>query len=311
MRQLKLIAILLFYPCYLMGLNTVDNLTDLDVFSKITDAFAHAWNYKVITLDNQIITLANIVIAIVSLVLGLRVARYSSAIFKRRLFNLIDLDKNSRNIVGRVIDYLFLIIIIIIVLDIAGVPLNIFAFIGGAVVISVGLSAQHLFNNFISGIVLIIESKVKVGDIIEFDNVIAKVESIEARMVQLRTQTNIDIFIPHSKLMQERFTNWTNNGGRVRLSTEFKIDSKDKVNFKLEDILLNAILQNRHILITPKPQIILLDFDNNLLHYELNFWVNLYEVDRRLILSEINNQIFNTLAAHHISLAIPSIRHIK
>lgn len=308
MHLFKLITIFLITPLVSFA---NDESAGLGLFSKIVTIIDHAWHYKIITLDNQqSITLASVVIAVVSLILGLRVARHLSSIFKKRLFKLIELDTNSASLIGRVIDYLFMVIVIVFVLDIAGVPLNIFTFIGGAFVISIGLSSQHLLNNFISGVALIVESKVKVGDIIEFEDVIGKVETIEARMLQLRTQANMHIFIPHSKLMQERFTNWTYNGERVRLSTEFKIDSVNKVN-NFEKIILNAVNQSRNILITPKPQLILLGFENNLLHYEVNFWVNLNDVDRRIIISEVNNQIFNTLNSYHIPLAIPSIIYKK
>lgn len=308
MHLFKLIIIFLITPLVSLA---GDEAVGLGLFDKVNTVIDHAWHYKIITLDNQqSITLASVIIAVVSLILGLKVARYLSSIFKKRLFKLIDLDTNSASLIGRVIDYLFMIIVIVFVLDIAGVPLNIFTFIGGAFVISIGLSSQHLLNNFISGVALIIESKVKVGDIIEFENILGKVETIEARMLQVRTQANMHIFIPHSKLMQERFTNWTYNGERVRLSTEFKIDSANKVN-NFEKIILNAVSQNRNILTTPKPQILLLGFENNLLHYEVNFWVNLNDVDRRSIISEANNQIFNTLSSYHIPLAIPSIIYKK
>lgn len=308
MSIIKLFTFMLIIPALSFA---QDGISSLPVLSKIVNTLNHAWHYKLVTLDNQqSITLANILIAVISLILGLKIARHLSSNFKKRLFKLIDLDANSASLIGRVIDYLFMIIVMVFVLDIAGVPLNIFTFIGGAFVISIGLSSQHLLNNFISGIALIIESKIKVGDIIEFENIIGKVESIEARMVQIKTQTNMHIFIPHSKLMQERFTNWTYNGERVRLSTEFKIDSKDKID-NFSKIVVNAVSQNRNILTTPKPQLLLFGFDNNLLHYEVNFWINLNDVDRRFIISEVNNQIFNTLSSYNIPLAVSTINYIR
>ena len=78
-----------------------------------------------------------------------------------------------------------------------------------------------------------------------------------------------------------------------------------------EDIILTAVTQNRHILITPKPQILLLAFDNNILNYEVNFWINIDTSDRKIIISEVNNLILSALRAHHISLATPSIKYLK
>lgn len=311
MQQLKLIVILVLVPFLCIASSSYDSITFSNVIDNGYSFLSKVWHYKIISLESQSVTVANIIVAVISLIIGLRVARYLSYSLKKKLFSFVKLDRNSTNLISRVIDYLFLIIIIIIVLDIAGVPLNIFTFIGGAFVISVGLSSQHLFNNFISGIALIIESKIKVGDLIEFEDVIGKVEGVEARMVQIRTRTNMEVFIPHSKLMQERFTNWSYNGGRVRIHTDLKIDQKDNINNNFEDIVLNSVMQNHHILTTPKPQILLTSIENNILNYEVNFWLNIHDVDRRVILSDVNNQILSSLRAHHIPLAIETIRHIK
>lgn len=311
MQQFKLILILITIPFFCMADSLYNSISFSSIVDNGTYFFYKVWNYKIIALESQSVTVANIIIAVISFIIGLRVARYLSSSFKKKLFSLVKLDRNSANLISRVVDYLFLIIIIIIVLDVAGVPLNIFTFIGGAFVISVGLSSQHLFNNFISGIALIIESKIKVGDLIEFEDIIGRVEGVEARMVQIRTRNNMEVFIPHSKLMQERFTNWSYNGGRVRVHTELKIDQKDNINNNFEDILLNAVMQNHNILTIPKPQILLNSLENNILNYEVNFWINVHDVDRRVILSEVNNQILNTLRAYHIPLAVETIRHIK
>ncbi len=311
MQQLKLIIIFILFPLCCIAASPYESLSFSGILDNGVSFISNVWHYKIVALDSQSVTVANIVTAIISLIIGLRIARYLSYSFKKKLFSIVKLDRNSTNLISRIVDYLFLIVIIIIVLDIAGVPLNIFTFIGGAFVISIGLSSQHLFNNFISGIALIIENKVKVGDLIEFENIIGRVESIEARMIQIRTQANMEIFIPHSKLMQERFTNWTHNGGRVRLHTELKIDQKDNISNNFEEIVLNAVMQNHNILTTPKPQILLISMEKNILNYEVNFWINVHDVDRRLITSEINNQILNALRAHHIPLAVETIRHIK
>lgn len=304
------ITTFIFLPSFCTALSTEDlsmSKIALNGFSYVNNI----WHYKIVSLENQSVTVANIIIAIIALIIGLRLARYISSLFKSKLFSLVKLDKNSTNIISRIVDYLFLAIVLIIVLDIAGVPLNIFAFIGGAFVISIGLSAQHLFNNFLSGIALIIENNVRVGDLIEFDNIIGRVESIEARMVQIKTQNNLEIFIPHSKLMQERFTNWTLNSGLVRINSEVKVNHNDVVNLNFKDIVLEAVRQSKNIITIPEPQVLLLSMDNNILIYEINFWINVQDVDRRVVISEVNNLILNNMKAHNISLAVQTIKYIR
>ena len=306
MQQLKLITIFILLPMLSLADSSFGSSTFLDLSANAMSILKSTLDYKIFALDNQTVTLENLVIGLISLIVGLKIARYLSVRFKRKLFSIITLDNNSANLISRIIDYSFVAIIIIIVLDIARVPITIFTFIGGAFVVSIGLSSQHLVNNFISGIAVIIEGNIKVGDLIEFDNIIGRVAKIEARMVQLRTQDNIEYFIPHSKLMQEKFANWTYNSGRVRISTRLKVDQKDVLNNDFEKIIMDAVVQNRNIIINPSPQVLLLSFEDNMLLYEINFWINLAHSDRRQAVSEVNHQIFNALRAHHIPLAIPS-----
>ncbi len=283
----------------------------VSIFKDAIAIINKALHYKIVALENQSITIENLFVGLVCLIIGLKASKYISASLKRRLFAIVSLDYSSRNLFGRVIDYFIMAIIVLIVLDIANVPITIFTFIGGALVVSIGLSSQHLINNFISGVVLIVEGNIKVGDLIEYENMIGKVEAIDARSIKIKTQNNIEHIVPHSKLMQEKYSHWTSNGGRIRISTEISIEEKDVVKNDLEKIILAAVAQNREILTTPKPQMLLVKFNNNILHYEVNFWVNLNSSDRRLVLSNVNNRILNTLKSHHIPLAIPTVRHIK
>jgi small-conductance mechanosensitive channel len=130
-------------------------------------------------------------------------------------------------------------------------------------------------------------------------------------MVQVRTQANMEIFIPHSKLMQERFTNWTYNSGLVRLSSDIRIEYKDALSVNLKEIIVNAVMQSKNIIAIPEPQLLLLKIEDNIISYEVNFWINVQDVDRRSALSEVNNLIINALKLHDIPLATPTIKYIK
>lgn len=281
--------------------------------SGVLSNISRVWNYKIFSLENQSITISSLTVGLVSLIIGLKLARYVGVHSKRRLHKLIDVDRNSINLISRIIDYLLLAIVILFVLDVSGVPLTIFTFIGGAVAVSIGLSSQHLVNNFISGISLIVEGKIKVGDLIEFEGVCGRVDSIESRVIEIKTQDNIQIFIPHSKLMQEQVTHWTFNNSKVRLSVVFRIDQEAKkfTDEEFERLILEAVCAEEEVLENPKPQLLLTDFEHNLLCYEIRFWVSLTSSDRKLIVSKVNKIIFNLLKQNDIKLGISSIRHIE
>lgn len=302
----------LFSPLLALA-ETEDNIFKIDnILDNGMSILGKALHYRIIALENQSITIENIFIGLVALIIGFKAAKFLSRMIKRKIFSFLSLDTNSVSLIGRIIDYLLLFIILVIVLDIARVPITIFTFIGGALVVSIGLSSQHLINNFISGIALIIESNLKVGDLIEYEDIIGRIEVIDSRCVRVRSQNNIEHFIPHSKLMQERFSHWTsNNGGRIRVATNINVEAKDVIRNDFEKIIMSAVSQNRNILTIPKPQILLLEFDNNILHYEINFWINLNSVDRRQIVSDINNKILNALKSYNIELAVPSLKYIN
>jgi small-conductance mechanosensitive channel len=98
---------------------------------------------------------------------------------------------------------------LITILEIANIPLNIFAFIGGALALSIGIGSQSLTNNFFSSILIMLERPIKIGDVVEIDGLLGMVHSIGLRCVTLRTFSNIEISVPNSRIMQTILINWT------------------------------------------------------------------------------------------------------
>ncbi len=305
MKKIKLIIILCLMPLFSFAEDIGGALATSASIAK------HVWNYKLFSFDSHSVTLSSLFIGVLVFIIGIRIAKYCGSQFKKKLFSLVQLDKGSIHLISRVVDYILMAIVVIIALDIASVPLTVFTFIGGAFVVSIGLSSQHLMNNFISGLALIIESKVKVGDIINYEGNIGRVNSIDTRVVGLKTQDNIHIFIPHSKLMQENFDHWTYVNERIRLSVSFKIDQKDKDknDDNFENIIVDATTQSDGVLMVPKPELLLSDIDHHILCYEIRFWINLADSDRKIVISEVNKSILNTLKVHNINLAKPYIKY--
>lgn len=271
-----------------------------DVFSVINSI----WNYSLFSAEGQPVAISNIILAIIFLILGLKFAKYCSNLIYNKLIKIINLDINVTNLLGKVLHYILIIIVTGIVLDIAHLPLSIFTFIGGALVVSIGVGGQHVVNNFISGLVLMIENSIKVGDLIEIDNIIGRVISIDARSINVRTQENKNVLIPHSVILQNKVTNWTETDNKVRIFTKIEINHEDVVIEDLKEIILSAIAQNADVIPAPKPQMLLLEFNRNIMVFEINFWINLAFSSRVEVTSEINILISKLLTEHNITLAI-------
>lgn len=279
--------------------------------AKIFQVFPKIWHYTLFTMDGQPVAISNLLSAIIFMILGLKIAKYLSDLIYSKLLRVIKLDITVTNLLGKIFHYLFIIIVTIIVLNIAHFPLTAFTFIGGALAVSVGVGGQHVVNNFISGIVLMIENPIKVGDLIEVHDIIGRVVSIDARSVNILTTENKNVFVPHSIILQNEVINWTFDDSKVMLTTKIKL-LQEEINInEVRDLILNVISQNHDIFISPKPQVLLLNFDYNLLEFEINFWVNLAYVNRKEVISSLNISISNALKNNKINLAVAERRVTK
>jgi potassium-dependent mechanosensitive channel len=286
--------------------NNHDNGTHylLDIANKLLFFLSSMWHYPLLRMEGQPVALSNFITGIFLLIVGLRVAKYLSNLVHSKLLKIISLDSSVSHALWRISYYAFIIIIVLLVLEISHVPLTIFTFIGGALAISVGVGGQHVLNNFMSGLVVMIESPIKVGDIIEFGDAIGRVQSINARCIDIRTNENKSILIPHSSILQNNLINWTANDYNIRLNTQISVNQYAATPQELEKIIINAISENKDILNYPKPLFYLTKFDDNIMNFEINFWVNLSKImERKQVISDINIIIEQTLRKENIPLA--------
>ena len=261
------------------------------------------WHYKLFIMDGQNVSIANFIAAIICMVFGLRLTKYINKLIYNKLIKPINLEANIATLLSKIFHFFLIILVVVIVLDIAHVPLTILTFFGGTLAVSIGVGGQHVVNNFISGIILMIENPINIGDIIEVGNSVGTVESIDARSVKIKTYYNNNVYIPHSIILQNELIKWSANDNKIRLYTNIRIKHGDISINALKDIMMSAVTQNKNVLITPKPQILLTEFIGEALVLEINFFINLLYISRKDALSEINCAISDVLTKHNIKLA--------
>ena len=186
--------------------------------------------------------------------------------------------------------YTLLILITLIVLDISHVPLTIFSFIGGTLAISVGLGSQKILNNVLSGLIIIIERPIRLGDLIEIDKSIGRVTKIGVRSVNVRTNSNIDILIPNSAMIENKVINWTLSDEKVRLSITIPLQQNTPTRIA-EKVILDSLVNYDQVLKLPKPSVYFEGYLEAELILEVNFWVNINNCDRKQVVSDVNHLI--------------------
>ena len=162
------------------------------------------------------------------------------------------------------------------------IPLTIFAFLAGALAIGVGFGTQTIIKNFISGIILLFERKVRVGDIIDVDGTHGVVSEINTRSSIVRGFNGIENLVPNSLLLENRVVNWTLNNRLLRRELTLRVVLGSPTSSVI-DVLIQTAQRHGLILKDPAPIATLSHFGDNSLDFTLYFWIELNEKTNGLV----------------------------
>src|SRR6266542_3122126 len=157
---------------------------------------------------------------------------------------------------------ILLVVGIVIVLENTGIHLAALAVFAGAVGVGVGFGLQNIASNFISGLVILAERPITIGDRVEVAGITGQVEHIRARSTVIRTNDNIKMIVPNTKFIDSPVTNWTYGDRRVRFRIPVGVAYGSDVN-KVREALLAAGRENPHTLKDPAPNVFLEQFGDN------------------------------------------------
>lgn len=271
-----------------------------ELFEKISGVFWYIWNYTVfVTDDKHQILFSNIVISLILFLLGLKLATKLSLALKRKMLSKLDI--NTASFLERISYYFFIIIITIFVLDISNVPLTVFAVIGTTFALGIGLGSQNIANNFISGLIIMIERPIKFGDIIEIKGMTGKVREIGARCVSIQTDDNVTILVPNSNILQDVIVNWTHDGTVLRTIMNFRIENQLSID-DLDKVITSELQKHSQILQDPPMQIFYKLVCKNYYEIDVEFWINIgLGAKAKEIKSNINRGLAETLKNYNIA----------
>lgn len=199
--------------------------------------------------------------------------------------------------------YLILIVGFFLALSAAGIEWSRFALLAGALGIGIGFGLQNLVNNFVSGLILIFERPIKLGDTIEFGTLRGIVSRIGLRSSTIHTWKGADVIIPNGNLISSEFTNWTLSDRKRRISIPVGVAYGTDPNQVLQ-ILKAVAAKHPEVLDNPEPDVFFLGFGESSLDFELRFSVMEYGEWRR-IKSEIAIGIHNDLKKAQIEIPFP------
>lgn len=251
--------------------------------------------------DGQRINLAKLLLAILVIMVGFQIAGRVRALIRRRVREHQDFILFLERLVGSVI----IVVFTFLAMDLAGIPLKAFAFLGGAIAIAIGFGAQDLLANFISGIIIIFEKPFRIGDLIEFGGERGKVADIGPRCTRIRRAGNADLLVPNKRLLENSVINWTLTDSQVRSSMPIGVAYGSPTR-KVEELLLQAARERTDLDPTPEPVVLFAGFGDNALEFRLAFSVTIDSFMTQMrVESEIRHRITELFEEAGIVIAFP------
>src|SRR4029434_5798863 len=218
----------------------------------------------------------NLSLAQIFLLIALLVAVFwFSSGTKRFLFNRLlaqsGLDRSLQYAIAQVVSNIVLVVGIFLVLENTGIHLAALAVFAGAVGVGVGFGLQNIASNFISGLVILAERPITIGDRVEVAGITRQVQQIRARSTVIRTNDNIMMIVPNTKFIDSPVTNWTYGDPRVRFRIPVGVAYGSDIA-KVRETLVAAGRENPNTLKDPAPSVFLKKFGDNSIDFELVVW---------------------------------------
>ncbi|MGI9288578.1 MAG: mechanosensitive ion channel domain-containing protein [Pseudomonadales bacterium] len=226
-----------------------------------------------------------------------------SFILNEEVFPRIRLGRGVPYAITTLASYCVLLIGFFFAVAAAGVDFNRFTILAGAFGVGIGFGLQNIVNNFVSGLILLFERPIQVGDTLQMADVSGEVRRIGIRASTLRTWEGADVVVPNGELISQRVTNWTladrNRRVDIKVGVAYGSDLK-----QIMQILLSSLEGHPDVMSYPEPQAFFIAFGDSSLDFELRFWTN--RAERWLLVrSDISVAVNDALAAAGITIPFP------
>jgi len=227
---------------------------------------------------------------------------------KRFLFNrfLVNsgLDRSLQYAIAQIAANVVLVAGIFIVLQNTGIHLEALTVFAGAIGVGIGFGLQNITSNFISGLVILAERPITIGDRVEVAGITGQVQKIRARSTVLVTNDNIATIVPNQKFIDSPVTNWTYGDPKVRFRIPVGVAYGSDVE-KVRQALIAAAEDDPHTLKDPAPSVFFVEFGDSSLNFELVAWSDEMSYRPRRYRSDLNFAIWKRLREAEIEVPFP------
>lgn len=279
----------------------------METFNEFWQTITEFLGKSIFSQGSSNLSLGMLLYIVVGLFLVFFLSKLISRLVVVKLLNRYGTDKGVSHAVGTIFRYVFLFIGLIIVIQSTGIDLSALTVLAGALGVGIGFGLQSITNNFISGIIILFERPIKVGDRVELpelDNLAGDVMNISARSTTIITNDNIAILIPNSKFVSDTVINWSYNDANVRFKIPVGVSYKEDPEV-VRDILLEVANKHPGVLKHPGADVLFDEYADSSLNFILRVFTTDYTRTPHILKSQLYFEIFKEFKNKGIELPFP------
>ncbi|WNB16766.1 mechanosensitive ion channel family protein [Marivirga arenosa] len=273
-------------------------------FKEFWGKFTDLLNIVIFDIKGSDFTLLTLLFIIISSVLLVFISKRLSKLLVNKVLNRYIKDIGVTNSIGTIFRYLVIVIGFITIFQSAGFDLSTLGLLAGALGVGIGFGLQNVTNNFISGIIILFERPIKVGDRIEVGDINGDVQSISMRSTTVITNDNISVIVPNSEFINSQVINWSHNDRRVRFKFPIGVSYNEDPEF-VKKLVLEVAKEDVGVLNNPGPDLWFTGYGDSSLDFNLVVWTSDYIQRPSVLKSRLYYAIFKKFGEHNIEIPFP------
>lgn len=273
-------------------------------FEAFLGHFNDLLSLKLLMLGDTKLTLGLFISLTVAIFLLFFISELARKFLANKVLTRYKLEVGIRQSIATIFKYIIIIFGLVTILQNSNVDLSALGILAGAIGVGIGFGLQNITNNFISGLIILFERPIKVGDRIEVNDVYGDVVKISARSTMVLTNDNISIIVPNSQFIDNAVINWSHNDRNIRFNIPVGVSYREDPA-KIKRILLEVVKANDGVLKYPEPDVLFEQYNDSSIDFNLRVWTSQYINKPRVLKSQLYYEIFRRFGEEKVEIPFP------
>lgn len=241
----------------------------------ILNVFKDTWkyiSYPLFEISGSSISVISVLLCIAFFALSIKLAGMTEKVVQRLLSDK-EIDVGVKSSIARFTRYVVIIVGALVALDTVGISLKSLAVLGAVLMVGIGFGLQNITQNFISGLIILLERPIKIGDMVKVKGVTGKIIEIGARSTLIHTRDDVAIIVPNAQFISEQVVNESFSGEKIRLHLAVGVSYGSDVEL-VQKTLLEVASVHEKVMKDPASTVFFKDFGSSSLDFELRIWIS-------------------------------------